>query len=70
MDTSTPHLLLLVLLVGLACATLLTVALVWWRLSLVMLRSHEETGKILSDITAIAQTIAAQNRELLRRSQP
>lgn len=58
------------LLMGLACATLLAMMLVWWRLSRIVLQSQQETSHILSDITAIAQTIAAQNRELLRRSAP
>lgn len=70
METATLNLVLLILLVGLACATVKSVALVWWRLTRVLLRSQQETSHILSDITAIAQTIAAQNQELLRRSEP
>ena len=31
---------------------------------------HQETSKTLGDITAIAQAIAAQTRELLRRTEP
>jgi hypothetical protein len=35
--------------------------------SRVLAQYHQETRNILSDITAMAQTIAAQNHEVLRR---
>ena len=44
--------------------------LVWWRLAARLDARHAETSKTLSDITAIAQTIAAQNRDVLRRLEP
>ena len=53
--------------VGLTAVVLLAVVVVWWRLSLSQARMHGDTAKALSDITAIAQTIAAQNRDVLRR---
>ena len=55
---------------GLTALVLLALALVWWRLTLSLARMHTETAKTLSDITAIAQAIAAQTRELLRRTEP
>jgi hypothetical protein len=55
---------------GLTALTLLTLVLVWWRLTRSLARMHIETTKTQSDITAIAQAIAAQTRELLRRTEP
>jgi hypothetical protein len=57
----------MVLLIGLPCGTILTVLLVWWRLNLLNQEHHTESLHILNNITAIAQTIAAQNRDVLRR---
>ena len=51
---------------GLTALVLLVLVLVWWRLA----RLHSETAKTQSDITAIAQAIAAQTREILRRTEP
>mgnify|MGYP003414142860 CR=1 FL=1 len=48
---------------GLTALTLLTLVLVWRRLTLNLARMHSETAKTLSDITAIAQALAAQTRE-------
>ena len=48
---------------GLTALTLLTLLLVWWRLTRSLARMHSETAKTMSDITAIAQAIAAQTRE-------
>jgi len=53
--------------VGLTAVVLLAVMVVWWRLIVSQTSMHGETAKALSDITAIAQTIAAQNRDVLRR---
>jgi hypothetical protein len=53
--------------VGLTAVVLIAVVVVWWRQSVSQSRMHGETAKALSDITAIAQTIAAQNRDVLRR---
>ena len=48
---------------GLTALTLLTLVLVWRRLTLNLARMHSETAKTLSDITAIAKALAAQTRE-------
>ena len=48
---------------GLTALTLLALVLVWRRLTLNLARMHSETAKTLSDITAIAQAIAAQDPE-------
>src|SRR5882672_8174722 len=55
---------------GLTALVLVSLVLVWWRLTLSLARMHTETAKTLSDITAIAQAITAQTRELLRRTEP
>jgi hypothetical protein len=51
---------------NLGLTALVLLVLVWWRLA----RLHSETAKTQSDITAIAQAIAAQTREILRRTEP
>lgn len=55
-----------------ACALvyLSGLVIVAWRLEKRLDARHAETSKTLSDITAIAQTIAAQNRDVLRRLEP
>ena len=55
---------------GLTALTLLVLVLVWWRLARSLAHMHSETAKTQSDITAIAQAIAAQTREILRRTEP
>ena len=55
---------------GLTALTLLALVLIWWRLTLSLARMQSETAKTQSDITAIAQAIAAQTREILRRTEP
>jgi len=57
----------MVLLIGMPCATLLSTVALWWHGLRTLARYHQETSKALSDITAIAQTITAQNRDVLRR---
>jgi hypothetical protein len=48
---------------GLTALTLLVLVLVWWRLARSLAHMHSETAKTLSDI-------AAQTREILRRTEP
>jgi len=60
----------LVLMIGMPCVTVLTVIGAWIYVLRMMGTYHQETSKTLGDITAIAQAIAAQTRELLRRTEP
>ena len=60
----------LVLMIGMPCVTVLTVIGAWIYVLRMMATYHQETSKTLGDITAIAQAIAAQTRELLRRTEP
>lgn len=63
----TPWSLLLVL-VGLPCATVLVVTLVQWRLMHLWLAAHQRsTDAMLSELTARSQVVSAQNSEMLRR---
>jgi hypothetical protein len=62
--------LLLTIILGMICVTLLSLAVVWWRLGLALARAHQETMAMLANAQATAQAIAAQTRELLRRSEP
>lgn len=57
----------LVLLLGMPMLSLSAILLVWWRLTVLNQEHHTENLHILHNITAIAQTIAAQNRDVLRR---
>jgi len=58
------------LMVGMPSVALLLSVALWWHGLRTLARYHQETSKTLSDITAIAQTIAAQNRDVLRRLEP
>ena len=60
----------LVLMIGMPCVTVLTDHCPWIYVLRMMATYHQETSKTLGDITAIAQAIAAQTRELLRRTEP
>lgn len=57
----------LVLMIGMPCVTILTILGAWIYVLRMLATYHQETSKTLGDITAIAQTIAAQNRDILRR---
>ena len=57
----------MVLMIGMpAVSILLSVVLAWYTVRATN-ASHEETAKILHDITARTQVIIAQNRDVLRR---
>jgi type III secretory pathway component EscV len=60
----------MVLMIGMPLVTILIVLAAWIYVLRMMGTYHQETSKTLSDITAIAQTIAAQNRDVLRRLEP
>lgn len=60
----------LVLMIGMPAISMLLSAALWWHGIRTVAAYHQETSKTLSDITAIAQAIAAQTRELLRRTEP
>ena len=60
----------LVLMIGMPCVTIMTIIAAWIYVLRMMGTYHQETSKTLGDITAIAQAIAAQTRELLRRTEP
>ena len=60
----------LVLIIGMPCVTIMTIIAAWIYVLRMMGTYHQETSKTLGDITAIAQAIAAQTRELLRRTEP
>lgn len=60
----------LVLMIGMPCVTVLTIIAAWIYVLRMMATYHQETSKMLTDGHAIAQAIAAQTRELLRRTEP
>jgi|RhiMethySRZTD1v2_1073278.scaffolds.fasta_scaffold43048_6 hypothetical protein len=60
----------MVLMIGMPAISMLLSAALWWHGIRTVATYHQETSKTLSDITAIAQAIAAQTRELLRRTEP
>ena len=60
----------LLLMIGMPSLTVLTIIAAWIYVLRMMATYHQETSKTLGDITAIAQAIAAQTRELLRRTEP
>jgi len=55
---------------ALTALVLVSLALVWRRLLLSLTRMHTETAQTLSNITAIAQAIAAQTSELVQWTLP
>ena len=70
MPALAPPLWAMILLIGMPCVTALTIIGAWIYVLRLMATYHQETSKTLSDITAVAQAIAAQTRELLRRTEP
>jgi hypothetical protein len=60
----------LMLMTCLPALSMLLSAALWWHGIRTVAAYHQETSTTLGDITAIAQAIAAQTRELLRRTEP
>jgi hypothetical protein len=57
----------IVLMIGMPAMTALVVVAAWVQITRVTTACHLESSRMLNNITAIAQTIAAQNRDVLRR---